>query len=276
MRLVACSIAALTWGCHPSASVENTMSVANLQSYGTVGLRVQSTVAPQATRALEASVDNHLRQECAFTQIARAGTPPPDVVIDLNITAMARGGNSFLKNPNLATIDTLLVLTDGRSGELLATSRIHGSSSGMGVSRVAPENEAIDAVAKAVADLLAKSGCSGPRVARAEPPPPPPPPPTPGSAAPPDQSHRDQADALNLEGTERLQTADAAGALSAFQQANALVPDPRYMFNACLALETEQRWDDAIAACKQARDLNPEPRLATKIDHRLDVLAHHQ
>lgn len=256
------------------------MPVASLQSYGTVGMRVQSRVAPQYTGSLEASLGAYLQSSCSFSQIARLGPTPPDIVVDLNILAMGRGGGSrFIQNPNLATIDTLLVLTDGKSGELLATSRIHGSSSGMGMSGANPEGEAIDAVAKAVADLLGKSGCKGPRVARVEPPPPPPPTPTAGSAsAPPpvDPAKRDQADALNRDGTEKLQGADAEGALASFQQANALAPDPRYVFNACLALETEQKWDQAIAACKQARTMNPEPRLVTKIDHRLDVLAHHQ
>jgi hypothetical protein len=264
-------------GCHPSASVENTMPVANLKSYGTVGLRVSSR-SPWA-RTLEADVGAQLRAQCGFTQIGRVGPTPSDVIVDLNITAMGRGGtSSFIRNPNEATIDTLLVLTDGHTSELLGTARIHGSSSGVSMNGAMPEQEAVDVVAKAVADLLAKSGCAGPRVARAEPPPPPPQPPPAGSNAPPpiDDAKRAQADALNEQGTEKLQTADSDGALAAFQQANLIAPDARYEFNACLALETLSRWDDAIAACKQAKTLNPQPRLATKIDQRLDVLAHHQ
>jgi tetratricopeptide (TPR) repeat protein len=142
----------------------------------------------------------------------------------------------------------------------------------------------MDAIAKAVVDVLGKSGCVGQRVARAaEPPPPPPnngsatPPPDGGSAAPPpDESHRADAEALNDQGKDKLQNADMQGALALFQQANQLLPDAKYAFNTCLAFEALEQWANAIAACKQARGMNPEARLVTKIDHRLDLLSHHQ
>ena len=260
------------------------MPVANLQSYRTVALRVHSSVFASQGQAmfLENTVLDKLHQLCGFEQVGRAGQTPADVVVDLNITSSGRGGHGLFSNPNLATIETLLVLTDGQDGELLGTARIHGESSGMLLNNAPPENEAIDVVAKTVAELLAKSGCSGPRIARVQAPPPPPPDTgsgeTHGSAAPlpPDETHRKEAEALNEQGKEKLYGADLAGAIAAFQQANALVPDARYEFNVCLAFGAQQQWDHALAACHQARGMNPQPKLATKIDSRLDALQHHQ
>ncbi len=289
MRVHAWFAVALACGCHASASVENTLPIANLQSISTVGLRVSSATMPQQTKNLEAAVVANLRAECAFAHIAPKSSYPSDLQIDVNIMAMGRGGdNRYIRNPNLATIDTLVVLTDGQSGELLGTSRIHGVSSGMVTPGMPPEREAIDVVAKTIADVLAKSGCGGPRIARVEPPPPPAPPPgpppstdpgtpgTPPPPPPPDESHRAEAEALNTQGTEKLQNADAVGALALFTQANTLMADPKYLFNACLTLESEAQWDQAIVACRQAKTMNPEARLAAKIDHRLDLLAQHQ
>lgn len=273
--------------CHPSATVQNTMPVANLQSYRTVALRVRSTAFAAQGQAmfLENATLDKLQKQCGFERVGRADSGPADVVLDLNITNTGRGGGGFISNENQATIDTLLVLTDGVNGELLGTARIHGQSSGMIVNGAPPENEAVDIVAKTVADLLAKSGCKGPRIARTEPPPPPgpgsgsgstePTPPGPGSAAP-DESHRAEADELNKQGSEKLQRADLAGALATFQQANSLLPDARYEFNVCLTYEALEQWDNALAACRQARTMNPQAKLVAKIDHRLDLLAHHQ
>lgn len=276
-------------GCHPSATVENTMPVANLQSFHTVALRVHTTAfASQGHAAfLESAVLTKLKQQCGFEQVGRAGTTPADVVLDLNITGMGRGGGGFVTNPNQATIDTLLVLSEGQNGELLGTARIHGKSSGMIINNAQPENEAIEVVAKTVADILAKSGCSGPRIARAaEPPPRPLPPPDQGSAGsasqgsaavipPPDEGHRAEAEALNDQGKEKLYGADIAGAIALFQQANTLLPDARYEFNVCVALGAQEQWDNAMTACRQARGMNPQPNLAAKIDNRLDLLQHH-
>ena len=279
------------------------MPVANLQSYRTVALRVRSTAFASQGHAvsLEAAVLQTLQQKCGFTQVGDAGATPADVVLDLNITGVGRGGGGFISNPNLAKIDTLLVLTDGQSGDLLGTARIHGKSSGMIVNNAVPETEAIEVVAKTVADLLVKSGCSGPRVARAEEPAVPSGPgPGPvagqgsasagsastlsasagsasaGSASAPDETHRLEAEALNEQGKEKLRGADLPGALAAFQQANALVPDPRYVFNLCLVYESEEQWGKAVASCRQARAMNPQPKLLTKIDHRLELLQHRQ
>lgn len=284
MRLALWFLVTALAGCRPSAKVENTIPVANLQSYRTVGLRVQSTTFASQGQAmfLETAVLDKLRQKCGFEQVNRAGGTPADVMLDLNITNTGRGGG-FISSSSTATIDTLLVLTDGQTGELLGTSKIRGTSSGMIINNAPPENEAVEVVAKAVADLLAKSGCSGPRIAREVPTPTPDPKTEPtgtgsgtgsGSAAPIDESRRAEADAINEQGKDRLRSADVPGAIAAFQQANTVAPDPRYVFNICLALEAQEQWNNAIAACRQARGMNPESRLAAKIDARLELLTH--
>ncbi len=259
------------------------MPVANLQSYRTVALSVKSTAfaAQGQAMSLEAAVLDKLHRQCGFEQIGRAGGAAADVVLDLNITATGRGDGGLISNSSKATMETLLVLSDGQTGELLGTARIHGESSGMIINNAPPENEAIDVVAKSVADLLAKSGCSGPRVARVEPPPAPDPKPGTGSGSaggppPPDESHRADAEKLNEAGKDKLRGADIQGALASFQQANAVLPDPRYQFNVCLAFEAGEQWDNATAACQKARGMNPEPKLVAKIDHHLDLLVHHQ
>jgi hypothetical protein len=278
--------------CHPSATVEHTMPVANLQSYRTVALRVRSTAFASQGQAtwLEQATINHLRQKCAF-EVVPVGQQPADVVLDLNITRTGRGGGGLISNENTAVLDALLVLTDGQDGQLLGTATIHGKSSGMIINNQPPENEAIDVVGKTVADVLFKSGCGGPRVARAATPPPPT---GTGSdattagagsgagagsssgTAPPDDAKRAQAEQLNEQGKEKLYGADIAGALALFQQANALVPDARYQFNVCIAFGAQEQWDNAIAACQQARGMNPDAKLSAKIDHRIDLLQHRQ
>jgi len=267
-------------GCSASATVERTMPVASLQAFRTVALRVRnSTFASQGqTIALEQQVLQKLRKTCGFEQVDRASGQPADVIIDLNITKTARGGG-FLSNTNVATVETLLVLTDSQDGQLLGTATIRGKSGGIVVNNASPENEAIEAIANSVADLLAKSGCSGPRIARAAEPPPriddgagsgsgs-------GSATtpPPDDNRLAQAEALNDQGREKLYAADLQGALSAFQRANQLAPDARFAFNACIVLNQLEQWDNAIAACTHAKSLDPAPALAAKIDNRLAQL----
>jgi hypothetical protein len=255
------------------------MPVANMQPYRSVDLRVRSTAFASQGLAmyLENAVLQKLQQRCSFERVSRPGTTPGDVILDLNITQTGRGGGGFISNSNVATIDTLLVLSDGASGDLLGTARIQGKSSGVIINNSQPETEAIDAVAKAVTDMLAKSGCSGPRIAKEEPPPPPPPPTNgEGSGTAPDPEKLAQADALNEQGKEKLRAADIAGALALFQQAVALAPDPRYQYNVCLALGGQEQWDQAIAACNQAKTMNPDSRLAAKIDHRIELLQNHQ
>jgi hypothetical protein len=281
-------VRAFTWvavgliaGCRPSATVEQTTPVANLQTYRTVGLRVKSTAfaAQGLAMYLELATLNRLRQTCRFDQINAVGSgPPTDVVLDLNITASGRGGGGWVSNSGTAVIDTLLVLSDGQNGDVLGTARIRGKSSGMIINNARPENEAIEVIAKTVAETLAKSGCAGPRIAKVESPPQPPDPGPgsgsgSGSAKPPDDARRAEAEALNETGKEKLRSADVAGALADFQRAVSLVADARYQYNVCLAFEAQQQFGNAIAACKQARTMNPEPRLVAKIDSRLELLA---
>lgn len=267
------------------------MPIASLQSYGTVGLRVRSTVfgAEGLAMFMENAVTNEVRQKCGFSAVVGSqGGPPADVILDLTITKNARGGDGWIRNENQVVMDTLLVLSDGHDGDLLGTATIHGKSSGTVVNNAPQENEAIDVIAKTVASVLAKSGCAGPRVARVETPPPNPQqgsgsqgtgsgsdgtPPGPGA---PDESRRADAEKLNDQGKEHLFKADTAGALGLFQQANSALPDPKYQFNVCLALGAMERWDDATAACKQAKAMNPPAKLAAKIDQRLDGLRQRQ
>ncbi len=262
------------------------MPVANLQSYRSVALRVRSTAFASQGRAmyLEAAVTQQLRQKCGFEYVGPPAGTGTDVVLDLNITNAGRGsgGGGLITNSSQAFVDTLLVISDGRDGDLLGTARIRGRSGGMIINNGAPENEAIDVVAKTIAEMLAKSGCSGPRIARAEPIPDPVP--AVGSAGsagsgegsteaePPDEARRAEAEAINEQGKEKLRGADIAGALAAFEQANTIFPDPRYVYNTCLAFEAQERWNDAIAACKRARSMNPEARLVAKIDNRIGLI----
>ena len=122
------------------------MPITNLQPYQTVELRVKSTAFAAQGQAtfLQNAVDQKLVQSCRFQ---RAAGTPADVVLDLNITNVGRGGDGFVTNPNLATMETLLVISDGQSGELLGTARIRGKSSGILINNDRPENEAIEVVA---------------------------------------------------------------------------------------------------------------------------------
>jgi hypothetical protein len=272
--------------CHPSATVENTMPVANLQSYHVAALRVRATqsfLQPLAQR-LAAETAQKLQTQCGFDQVVPITTPGADVLVDLNITGAARGGtNPVFKNQNLLTIETLLVLSDNSTKELLGTARIHGESSGMLVPGNSPENEATDVVSKAAVDLLAKSGCAGARVAKAPPPPDPQPPqpdpktPTPPQPDPKLEERRPDAEALNEQGKEKLRGAEIDAALTLFQQANQMVPDARYEFNVCLAFEAQQQWDSARTACTQAKGMvGVQAALVVKIDARLQLLQNHQ
>ena len=281
-------IVILLLSCKPSATVENTMPVANLQSYRSIALRAHTNAFASQGQAmlLEGAVTQRLRQKCGFEAVGSASqTTNADVVLDLNITKVQRGGGGFVSNPNQATVDVLVVLTDGRDKELLGTATIHGRSSGMQINNNVPENQAIDVVADTIANLLTKSGCSGPRIARVEPPPGPGPgsgsDPGPGSGSntgtpPPDDATRGKAEALNEAGKEKLYGADLPGALALFNQANQMAPDPRYLFNVCLTLGAQEQWDNAVAACRQARALNPPDALAGKIDRRIDSLQKRQ
>src|SRR5262249_18439236 len=90
-------------GCRPSATVENTMPVANLQPYQTMALRVRSTAFAAQGQAvyLQNAVSQKLGRFCRFQQVPGA---PADVVLDLSITRVGRGeGGGLVTNHNLAT-----------------------------------------------------------------------------------------------------------------------------------------------------------------------------
>jgi hypothetical protein len=272
--------------CHPSATVENTMPIANMQTYRSVALRVHSSAFAAQGQAmqLESAVVTKLQARCSFERVLSGNQATgADIVLDLNVVNAGRGSSGIISNSSTARLDTLLVISGGQDGELLGTARIHGESSGMIINNASPELEAIDVVAKTVADVFAKSGCSGPRIAKAEPPPTVPTPPAAGSGAgsavappPIDESHRAEAEKLNEDGKQKVFVADVKGALAAFQQAEALIPDPRYEYNICSMLGLQEKWDEAIATCNAALAKNPSPSLADKLKHKIELLQHHQ
>ena len=253
------------------------MPIANMQSYNSIALRVHSSAFAAQGQAMQLSnaIVNKLHASCSFAQVTEGQGAAADVALDLNVTNTQRGGGGLISNSSTARMDTLLVISDGQSGDILGTARIHGESSGMIINNAPPELEAIDVIAKTIVDMLGKSGCSGPRIAKAVPPPPPP---DPGHVEPPpvDETHRPEAEKLDDDGKQKLFAADIQGALTAFQQANALVPDARYEYNMCNALGRLEQWDKAIDTCKHAKTMNPKPELVAKIDHKIDLLQHHQ
>ncbi|HEY0252513.1 MAG TPA: hypothetical protein VGC41_13350, partial [Kofleriaceae bacterium] len=180
----------------------------------------------------------------------------------------------IISNSSTAHLDTLLVLSEP-TGDIVGTAKIHGESSGMILNNAAPEGEAIEVVAKTVADIFAKSGCSGPRIAKAAPPAPTPP--DPGKAPPAfDESKRPDADKLNEDGKNKMFVADLNGALALFKQAFGLIHDPRYEYNICNAQGALEQWDQAVATCKDALSLQPSSELQAKLEHKIDLLQHHQ
>jgi hypothetical protein len=270
--------------CHPSATVENTMPIASMQQYRSVALRVHSTAFAAQGQAmqLENAVLTKLQSRCSFERVLagnQATGAGADIVLDLNVVGVGRGSSGIISNSSTAKLDTLLVISDSQ-GELLGTARIHGESSGMIINNAAPELEAIDVVAKTVADVFWKSGCSGPRIAKVEPPPTPPPATGSGAGssaeAPVDESHRAEAEKLNDDGKQKVFVADVQGALAAFQRAEALIPDARYEYNICSTLGLLEKWDDAIATCNRALARNPNASLTEKLKHKIELLQHHQ
>lgn len=292
-RSLACLVIVPLVGCRPSATVEQTTPIANLQTHRTASLRVTSNAfASQGHAAyLENAVMTKLREKCGFSRVDRVGGEPADLMLDLSITRIGRGGG-FMSNENQATIDALLVITDGESGDLIGASKIRGKSSGMIVNNNVPEQQAIDVMAQSLADVFVKSGCAGPRVAKAAPPPPPVEGGSAGSAVatgsggvdpgtgsgtvtppPGDGAKNPEAEAINEQGKEKLRGGDVSGALAAFQQAAQMAPDARYIYNICLTYQAMEKIDTAISECKRARSMNPDARLAAKIDQRLGLLA---
>ena len=257
--------------CHATATVQNTMPVANMQYYHSVALRSHSSAYASQSMAqfLEQAVQDKLRTSCAFTTVGGENTQAPELVLDLNVTKAGQDTSGFIRVANQIAVETLLVLSDGQTGDLLGTARINGSSAAMTTNMSNPTQEAIDVVAKTVADILVKSGCNGPRLVRA-----------PVEVALPnpavDESHRAEADKLNDDGKQQMFGAHLDEALVLFQQAAAMLPDARYVFNVCVVLGAQQKWDDALAQCNKARSMGAKPELAAKIDGRIEGLKKHQ
>ncbi len=256
--------------CHASATVQNTMPVANMQYYHSVALRVRSNVMGYQGfgQFLEQSVNTNLRQKCGFEAV---GGPNEKAELVLDITITKAGKDSgFITVQNKTVMEALLVLSDGQNGDLLGTANISGNSATMTTNNSNPDQEAVEVVGQAVANLLVKSGCSGPRIARPEPA-------KVESPAPgADESRRPEAEKLNEDGKNQMFGAHLPEALALFQQANSLLPDARYEFNVCLSLGVMEKWDDAIGACNKAKTMNAKPELVAKIDRRLEALQKHQ
>ncbi len=263
--------------CGPSASVQRTTPVANLQSYQTALVRVSSTPGlSQYTPVLEFATADALQQRCGFGRVVsptQVGDLKPDLILDLNIRKSERGGGGFIKNPNLATVNVTMVLSDGIDESLLGSAEIRGKSAAVAIEGNDPENEALIAVAKRVTAILGKSGCEGARVAR------PAPPKEPEPVVPPEgqpeltEEQLAEAEAANDEGKRLFRAAEIASAKAQFEKAISVAKDPRFYFNLCLAHEALTEYDSAVDACKTVLSASPRGRLAEKATQRLEIIA---
>lgn len=264
--------------CGPSSTVKRTTPVADLQSYQTALVRVSSSPGlNQYAPVLEFAAADSMQKSCGFGRIVsptQVGNLQPDLIVDLNIRNTARGGGGFIKNPNLATVSVTMVLSDGIDESLLGSADIVGKSGAVAIEGNDPENEALQAVAKRVSTILGKSGCKGPRVARAEDPPEPTEPVVPPEGTPgltPEQLS--QAEASNDEGKRLFRAADIPAAKVQFEAALQVSPDPRFYFNLCLANEALSDFDGAVKACNSVLSSKPQARLAEKANQRLVIIA---
>jgi len=258
--------------------IKSTTPIASLQSYQVVLVRVTSVPALERyTPLLELSAADAILSKCNFarvvgpSQLAQLANLSPDLIVDLRIRQSVRGGSGFITNPNLAVVDVTMVLSDGEDESLLGSTEIQGKSSGIGTGQN-PESEALVAVAKRVSSVLAYSGCVGQRAARAITQAPPVAQPGPGLAPIPPEELA-QAEADNDEGKRLFRSADIASAKEYFLRAAALVPDPRFYFNLCLAHEALAELEQALQSCTRVLEYSPTPKLADKATQRLQILA---
>jgi hypothetical protein len=270
--------------CQPTATVRRTVPVAKLETYRSIIVRAQGVhEAGGLIPTLEVRAADRLRAGCRFDDVrARGQHGDPggsDLLLDLNIQRSYRGGDGFIKNLNLATVDVLLVLSDGASEDLLGSAWIRGQSSQMAVSGRMPEDQALDAVVDKIGEVMVQAGCGSPRVDRpvAETPAPPPASASAGDAGAGEPATAvdpkvQKAEALNDDGKRKFREADVAGSAELFRQAIALVPDPRYYFNLCFAYETLKQWDAAIGACNDVLARNPTAELAEKTRTRIQTI----
>jgi hypothetical protein len=278
--LVLAAALALT-ACKASASIKHVTPVANLQSYSTVAVRGAPTTSdPHLTRVLIEDTVMQLAQQCQFHRvlpIEHVTDGAPDLIVDLNIRRSFRGGTGLVQNENKATVEVLVVLSDGISQELLGTAWLNGESAAVMTNAQSPEYQAVGAVASQLGKVLAKSGCTGDRIARA------PAEPSDQTSAAPEGGDPEpgseaetlaRAEALNDEGKRLFLSADMNGALGKFQEAAQLVPDPRFELNICLAYEALKRYDDAIATCEKVAAQTANPRVAAKAKERVAINQH--
>jgi len=262
--------------CGPSASIRRTTPVANLQAYQTVLVRVASSPGLELYNSvLEFATTDSMMGRCNFGrvvsngQLAQFPNIRPDLLVDLTIRSTQRGGSGLIQNPNLATVDVTMVLSDGIDESLLGSAEIEGKSSSVSINGADPENQALVAVAKRVTAILATSGCVGQRLARA------PAPLAPQAPAPPagiSPEQLAQAEAANNEGKRLFRAADIAAAKEQFLRAISIVPDPRYEFNLCLAHENLSEFDQAAVACQRVIASGAEERLQAKAQQRLAII----
>ncbi len=260
--------------CVPSASIKRTTPVANLQSYQNVLVRVNSSPGLERYRpVLEFAATDAMMHRCNFSRVvipSQLGETRPDLLVDLNIRQTARGGGGFIKNPNLATVNVTMVLSDGIDESLLGSAEIVGKSSAVAMDGGDPENDALIAVAKRVTAILEGSGCIGQRVARVAAPVTPTEPAAPVGVTPEQIA---QAEAANDEGKRLFRAAQIANAKEQFLAAIRISPDPKYHFNLCLAHEALDEYDLAAAACQSVIDGQAEARLSDKAQQRLVIIA---
>jgi hypothetical protein len=286
----------LVAGCTPSATVQRTTPVANLQPY--TGMVVRGTRAGRFGRGrlafvLERAAVARIRRACSFRQVhaanRRTEPGPDDLLLDLTVQRSFRGGGGGLvQNENLATVDVKAVLSDGVDMELVGSADIRGQSGGLVIGEQSPEEEAINAVADSVTQMLVRSGCRGRRIARAHRPPasdqrgeePGPdgqegtdPGTDPTGLTLASEDPMAKAEAANEEGKRLFRAADVAAAKVQFREAIRLHRDPRYVFNLCLAEEALGSIDAAITTCRRVQGMKPDGALAEKVKLRLKILA---
>lgn len=276
-KILGLAAAAITSACTPSATVQRTTPVANLQVYRKVLVRGS---AGQMARWEGGDLANRtarfLQGQCQFDAVFVDGNGAPDskydLIVDLNVLSSTRGGGGLIKNPNLAVVEVAMILSDGIDDELLGSASIRGQSSAVVVNNASPESQALEAVAQQVGKLLVKSGCGGPRIARAEPPPPEEKePPKPAKPEVTDEQIA-EAERYNDEGKKEFRSAQVEKARASFERAIGLNPDPRYMMNLCLAHEALKHYEEAITHCQKVIAAKPEPRLRQKAEQRIQLI----
>lgn len=273
---VAAPTALVASGCAPSAMVRKASPVADLTVYRKVLVRGKSGQAAWQGEELANRTAAQLQAMCGFDAVftggANAAGGGNDLVVDLNILASNRGGDGILKNPNLAVVEVAMVLSDGINDELLGSAQIRGQSSAVVINSASPEQQALHVVSQEIGKILVKSGCTGPRIARADP--------TPEETAPPKAEKPEvteeqitEAEEANNRGKELFRAAQVSEARDAFARAIELNPDPRYIMNLCLAHEALKDWDTAIQTCEDVIAARPDERLQKKAEQRIILIS---